>query len=139
MRSTQLHHSRPEELTSSLPCPPLVATACLWEVGLLLEDSVHENTGLCSPTGLEGLGESPSKAFLESIGSLLSSLDICRQGTTRVSVCLLALNGQRKVHVTQITDYEVAPHGHLGRHPKTKPKSGIVTCLRSDLMRTHCP
>ena len=48
--------------------------------------------GVCLPPRLEGLEESPSKVFLESTMPLLPSLDICKQGTIHVSVCLLASN-----------------------------------------------
>ena len=85
IRSTQLHCSHPKELTSSLSCHLLVTTSRSWEVGWSPEDSIHEKTGLCSPTGHEGPGESPSKAFPEPIRSLLSSLNICKQGTARVT------------------------------------------------------
>ena len=63
-----------------------------WGVKSRWDDSVQEISGVYPPSGVEGSKESHSKAFPESTRLLLSSLDIYKQGTTRVNMCLLALN-----------------------------------------------
>ena len=116
--STQLHCSCSEELASSLLCSLSSTTLRPREAKLFWEDSVHEISGLCPPTGLEGPGESSLKAFLESTRLLLSSLDICREGTTCVSVCLLTSNGQSKCMSPKSGLSGRSTYDHLRTHPK---------------------
>ena len=117
-RSIQLHCPWFEELTSSSPRSPSSVTSHPWEAEPCWDDFAHEISGLSLPIRLEGLGESPSKAFLESIRLLLSSLDIYKQGTTCVSVCLLASNGQNKCISPKSDLQDSSTYDHLEAHPK---------------------
>ena len=93
----QLHSVWSEELTSLSPCSSsgleLSSVASRsWDAEPCWEDSVQENSRVCLSPGLEQSKRSPSKAFPKSTLLLLSSLDICKHRTARVSVYLLASN-----------------------------------------------
>ena len=110
---------------------PSSATSLSWEAEPCWDDSVHEILGLCLPSGLEGLGELPSKAFPKSTQLLLSSLDIYKQGTTRVSVCLLVSNDQNKGISLKSNLPDRSTYGHLGAHPKDNLKQSDKAVISS--------
>ena len=95
--SVQLTSMRPEEVASASSWSPTglelpSASLSLREADSHLEESIQEKFRVCLPRGVDDDRESPSKAFLEFTLLLLSPLDICKQGTVDVSVCLLASN-----------------------------------------------